>query len=326
MNSTLFPTIGRLAPSPTGAQHVGNARTYVLAWLASRTKNGKVLLRMEDIDSPRVKKGADIEAVQDLRWLGLDWDEEILVQSTRMNHYQTALKALATKELIYPCTCTRNDVLRAASAPHEDGQEAVYPRTCAHRFACAASGILDKNYCWRFRCPAKEPDFIDQFKGPIIGFAKQLANDFVVWRMAAGDHSFSQSWPAYQLAVVVDDAFQKVNQVVRGDDLVSSTPKQILLYQSLNLTPPAFIHLPLVVGEDGKRLAKRHGDTRLSALRSQGVKPESLLGLIAYSCGWVEKPRAVTLRDLMTLFDLAKIPNKPFVLTKDLLKGIGYEA
>lgn len=325
MNPTTFPTIGRLAPSPTGAQHVGNARTYVLAWLASRTKNGKVLLRMEDIDSPRVKKGAEIEAVQDLRWLGLDWDGEILVQSTRINQYQTALKELALKELIYPCTCTRNDVLRAASAPHEDGQEAVYPGTCAHRFAGDASGLSDKNYCWRFRCPKKEPDFIDQFKGPIIGHEKQLANDFVVWRMA-GDHSLSQSWPAYQLAVVVDDAFQKVTEVVRGDDLVSSTPKQILLYQSLNLNPPAFIHLPLVVGEDGRRLAKRHGDTRLSALRGQGVKPESLLGLIAYSCGWMDKPTPVTLRELTSLFDLNKIPNKPFVLTKDLLKGIGYES
>jgi glutamyl-tRNA synthetase len=142
----------------------------------------------------------------------------------------------------------------------------------------------------------------------------------------AAEHSLSQSWPSYQLAVVVDDAFQNVNQVVRGDDLISSTPKQILLYQSLNLTPPAFIHLPLVVGEDGKRLAKRHGDTRLSALRNQGVKPESLLGLIAYSCGWVDKPTPVTLRDLMPLFDLNKIPTKPFVLTKDLLKGIGYES
>lgn len=325
MNFSTLPTIGRLAPSPTGAQHVGNARTYILAWLASRTKNGKVLLRMEDIDSPRVKKGADIEAVADLRWLGLDWDEEILVQSTRINAYQHALNSFALKEFIYPCTCTRTDVLRAASAPHEDGQDVLYPRTCAHRFASDASGLLDKNYCWRFRCTAKEPDFIDQFKGPISGCAEQLANDFVVWRMAA-EHSLSQSWPAYQLAVVVDDAFQKVNQVVRGDDLISSTPKQILLYQSLNFTPPTFIHLPLVVGEDGKRLAKRHGDTRLSALRHQGVKPESLLGLIAYSCGWVDKPTPVTLRDLMPLFDLNKIPNKPFVLTKELLKKIGYEA
>lgn len=325
MNFSTLPTIGRLAPSPTGAQHVGNARTYVLAWLASRTKNGKVLLRMEDIDSPRVKKGAEIEAVQDLRWLGLDWDDEILVQSTRMNAYQHALKVLASKELIYPCTCTRKDILQAASAPHEDGQDTIYPRICEHRSAADASGLLDKNYCWRFRCPAKEPDFIDQFKGPIIGCAKQFANDFVVWRMP-DNPSFSQASPSYQLAVVVDDAFQNVNQVVRGDDLVSSTPKQILLYQTLNLSPPAFIHLPLVVGEDGKRLAKRHGDTRLSALRHQGVKPESLLGLIAYSCGWVDKPTAVTLRDLMVLFDLGKVPNKPFVLTKDLLKAIGYEA
>lgn len=324
MNSSSIPIIGRLAPSPTGAQHVGNARTYVIAWLASRTKNGIIHLRIEDIDSPRIKKGADIQAVQDLKWLGIDWDHEILVQSTRITHYEDALEFLKSKELVYPCTCTRNDVLRAASAPHEDGQDTAYPGICAYRSAKDTLALLDKNFCWRFRCPRKEPDFIDQFKGPIIGKEVTPPNDFVVWRQICNNSSRLSS-PSYQLAVVIDDAFQKVNQVVRGDDLVSSTPRQLLIYKSLNLIAPDFIHLPLVVGEDGRRLAKRHGDTRLAALREHGVKPENLLGLIAYSCGWLEKPTPICLRELTTLFDLKKIPNTPFVLTNELLKAIGYD-
>ncbi len=324
MTQNSKPIIGRLAPSPTGAQHIGNARTYLLAWLSVRSKNGTLFLRMEDIDSPRVKKGADLQAIEDIRWLGLDWDHQFLVQSNRISYYKTALESLAIKELVYPCTCTRGDVIRAASAPHEDGKESVYPQTCAHRIAADFKKLEGTNFCWRFRSPLKQPDFIDGYKGFIEGPQGFQSNDFVVWRM--GDSiDPKNSMPAYQLAVVIDDAFQNITQVVRGDDLVSSTPKQILLYDSLNLTPPEFFHLPLVIGEDGKRLAKRHGDTRLASLREQGVKPEALLGLLGYSCGWLKKIEPLTIKELLYLFDFKKIPSQPFVLTNEHLKTIGYE-
>jgi glutamyl-tRNA synthetase len=145
---------------------------------------------------------------------------------------------------------------------------------------------------------------------------KQLGGDFVVWK--------NSGTPAYQLAVVVDDAAMAITEVIRGDDLLPSTPRQLLLYQALGLQPPAFGHVPLVVGEDGRRLAKRHGDTRLSSLREAGVKAEAVVGLLAWSCGWIERPEPVAAKELLPLFQLTAIPAKPFVLTKELLAGIGY--
>lgn len=309
---------GRLAPSPTGAQHLGNARTYLIAWLSIRSQSGRMLLRIEDIDSPRVKPWATQQALEDLTWLGLDWDGTILVQSQRMEQYQKALCLLKEHELVYPCTCTRTEVLQAASAPHEDGKEPVYPGTCSHRRVKDAGLIHDKPYCWRFRTGTMEPDFVDGFYGLIPGKPGSETGDFVVWRMGPND---LESVPAYQLAVVVDDATQGVSEVIRGDDLIPSTPRQLLLYQSLNLVAPAFTHVPLVVGEDGRRLAKRHGDTRLSTLREQGITPQEIVGLLAWSCGWLESPRPISAREVLPLFDLKKIPRQPFVLRGDYLSS-----
>jgi glutamyl-tRNA synthetase len=316
------PAVGRLAPSPTGAQHVGNARTYLVAWLSARAGGGRVVLRIEDIDSPRVKTGAAEEVRADLRWLGLDWDGEPLVQTHRFEAYRAALAALQARELVYPCTCTRSDVERAASAPHAEHEGPVYPGTCAGRRAADAAALADHPFCWRFRLPAESPAFTDRCRGPCAVNLRMAGGDFVVWKVPriAGQ----AGTPAYQLAVVVDDAAQGVTEVVRGDDLVASTPRQLLLYQALGLRPPAFAHLPLVVGPDGRRLAKRHGDTRLSALRQAEVRPEMLLGLLAWSCGWLEAVRPVTTRDLLGLYRLESIPPRPFVLTADLLRRIGY--
>jgi glutamyl-tRNA synthetase len=305
-----------LAPSPTGAQHVGNARTYLIAWLSARSRGGRVALRIEDIDSPRVKPGAAAQACDDLRWLGLDWDEGPVVQTEQMPRYVEALARLREQELVYPCTCTRSDVERAASAPHAEQEGPVYPGTCAGRRARDAEAPGDHPYCWRFRVPADSPSFVDDFRGPTHVDLRTAGGDFVVWK--------AQGTPAYQLAVVVDDARQGVTEVVRGDDLVPSTPRQLLLYRGLALTPPRFAHVPLVVGPDGRRLAKRHGDTRLSALRAAGVRPEMLLGLLACSCGWLERVEPVTARDLRPLFRLEAIPRAPFVLTPELLRRIGY--
>jgi glutamyl-tRNA synthetase len=296
----------------------------LIAWLSVRSRGGRVVLRIEDIDSPRVKKGADRQASLDLQWLGLDWDEGPIVQSERLSVYRAALERLTTAERVYPCTCTRSDVERAASAPHLEHEGPVYPGTCAGRSVRDVGELANRPYCWRFRVPAESPAFIDGFQGPTRIDLRRVGGDFVVWKAPVPGPM--ESLPAYQLAVVVDDAAQDVTEVVRGDDLIPSTPRQLLLYQALSLTPPRFVHVPLVVGPDGRRLAKRHGDTRLSALRQSGVRPEMLLGLLAWSCSWIAAVEPITLRELLPLFRLETIPREPFILTPELLRRIGYAA
>jgi glutamyl-tRNA synthetase len=308
--------VGRLAPSPTGAQHLGNARSYLISWLAARSQNGEIVLRIEDIDSPRVKPGAAEQACADLLWLGLDWDRGPVVQTQRLGHYESALRRLQELELVYPCTCTRSDVERSASAPHLEHEGPVYPGTCAQRRAADAAALGGRPFACRFRVPSAPVLFTDGFRGQTCIDLQRMGGDFVVWKSAGT--------PAYQLAVVVDDADQGVSEVIRGDDLVPSTPRQLLLYRALGLTPPRFTHVPLVVGPDGRRLAKRHGDTRLAALREAGVRPESVVGLLAWSCGWLERVEPVRPRDLLPLFRLPAIPPHPFVLEPALLRAIGF--
>lgn len=308
---------GRLAPSPTGAQHVGNARTYLIAWLRARSGSASLPLRIEDIDSPRIKAGASDLILQDLRWLGLDWDGGPVIQSQRLPLYEQALQRLKENDLVYPCTCTRSDVAQAASAPHAGQEGRPYPGTCALRRVADAENLGDQPFAWRFRV-ARSPEFVDGYLGGVRVTLDALGGDFVVWK--------SGGTPAYQLAVVVDDADMGITEVVRGEDLVPSTPRQLLLYEALDLTPPSYVHVPLVVGPDGRRLAKRHGDTRLVALRESGVQPQVLIGLLAWSCGWLPRPEPITAKELLPRFRLYAIPRDPFVLTDELLRRIGYAA
>jgi glutamyl-tRNA synthetase len=308
--------VGRLAPSPTGAQHVGNARTYLSAWLCARSRGGRVLLRLEDIDSPRIKPWAAAQALHDQRWLGLDWDGAPVVQSERLPLYRDALETLKTRDLVYPCTCTRADIEAAASAPHAEHEGPVYPGICAGRRAADAARLAGP-FAWRFRLGRDSVPFHDGYHGPVDIDLRQVGGDFVVWK--------SNDTPAYQLAVVVDDDEQGVTEVVRGDDLLPSTPRQLLLYRALSLTPPSFVHVPLVVGADGRRLAKRHGDTRLSTLRQHGVKPEALLGLLAWSCDWLDAIRPTTATELLGLFRLDTMPREPFTLKVEHLRALSLQ-
>lgn len=295
--------VGRLAPSPTGALHLGNARTFLLAWLSVRARAGTLLLRLEDIDGPRIKAGAAAATIEDLRWLGLDWDGEPLVQSEHLPRYRSAAESLLAKGLAYPCVCTRGEIEEAASAPHEQGVDGpVYPGTCRGKFRdlADAKARTGRDAALRFRVDVDAVPFVDGFAGPQAG---SVGSDFVVQKRDGG--------PAYQLAVVVDDAAQGVTEVVRADDLLPSTPRQLLLYRALGLPAPQFVHVPLVVGGDGLRLAKRHGDTSLRWFRERGVPPARLVGYLAFLCGLRPERRDGTPRDLLRDFAFAKLPRGP---------------
>ena len=301
---------GRLAPSPTGALHLGNARTFMIAWLRARTQGGRVVMRMEDLDHPRDKPGAAAAAYEDLRWLGFDWDEEH-VQSERREYYRDALGRLVAQGLAFPCTCSRKDVESAQSAPHA-GEQLRYPGTCRGRWASwdeAARAIAPRVPCWRFRTdPGPRTGFTDAFYGYYEQDVHAALGDFPLARDPDG--------AGYTLAATLDDCLMGVTEVVRGDDLLGATPGQMMVARALGFEPPGYFHAPLVVSSDGFRLAKRHGDTRICAMREAGVPPERVVGVLAWWCGWAEFGEEVPLQALLDRFDPLAIPRTPAVLSE----------
>ena len=294
---------GRFAPSPTGPLHVGNLRTALLAWLFARSAGARFLMRVEDLDRSRVRPGVEGAQIDDLRAIGLDWDGPVVRQSKRVGMYEDAVSRLDAEGLLYPCYCTRREIRAAASAPHGIPAAERYPGTCreltkAERAEREAAG---RPPALRVRSGEVEISFEDR----LLGRYEEGVDDFVVRR---NDGAY-----AYQLAVVVDDADQGVGEVVRGADLVDSTPRQILLCRLLGLQTPRHAHVPLVLGPDGNRLAKRHGDVTLADRAAQGESPEDVLAWMARSLGLAEPGEKPTAADLFARFDPDRLPLEPTV-------------
>lgn len=291
----------RLAPSPTGALHLGNARTFVITWALARQRGWRIVLRIEDLDGPRVKPDAIDSIVSTLEWLGLNWDEGPIIQSREPEPHEAAMRRLAESGFAYPCELTRGQIEAAASAPQEGAHETAFPASLRpaelpHRF-----DEPTKN--WRMVVPNENVAIEDEFAGQQRFNIAEIVGDFVIWT--------KRGQPSYQLAVVVDDHRQGVTHVVRGNDLLDSAARQTLLYRALGFDPlPHYLHLPLVRGEDGKRLAKRHGDTRVETYREAGVRAERVLGLIAAWSGFPADRTELNAAEFCARFDLRTMPRR----------------
>jgi len=309
----------RLAPSPTGALHIGNARTFLVNYLMARRRRWRILMRMEDLDSPRVKPWAAKQALDDLQWIGITWDDTVADQSDRADDYMRTLDRLVALGCAYPCVCSRKDIQQAAAAPHREDHMTAYPGLCRGKYDSADSAIQQtgRPVAWRVRVDSEPIVFEDRFAGPQKVNLGDTCGDFVVFR--------NEGLAGYQLAVVIDDAEQGVDAIVRGDDLLDSAARQIHLRKLLGIGPePEYWHLPLVIGPDGRRLAKRHGDTRLSHYRELGVSPDRMLGLLGFMCGVFDRPVETDMPQLLETFDLSKLSREPFVFDdscEDFLTG-----
>ena len=309
--------VGRFAPSPSGRIHLGNILCCLLAWLSVRQQGGEVVLRIEDLDSARCPRRYADQMEEDLWWLGLDWDqgpvvggpEESYYQSERTELYQAALEKLEEKGLVYPCFCTLAE-LHAASAPHREDGQVVYAGTCRHLTAAEiAKKAKRRAPALRLRVPGETWGFTDGHMGP---YSEDLARDCGDFLLRRSDGMF-----AYQLAVVVDDAAMGVTEVVRGADLLDSTPRQLYLYHLLGLTPPKFIHFPLLLAPDGRRLSKRDADAGLEVLRDRLTAAE-VLGRLAYLAGFNPSAEPKTGAQLLADFDWEKVPREDIRIPEGL--------
>jgi glutamyl-tRNA synthetase len=290
---------GRYAPSPSGVQHLGNIQTAIVAWLQVRLAGGEFALRMDDIDTPRVKAGSATQILEDLRWLGMDWDviegidflpdaEGVYVESHYLSYYCEAFEALKNRELLYPCSCSRKQIRKRVGKPNAAGHY-VYPGTCRSRgiFSFAE----DQQLVWRYRAPNETIRFRDQLSGEHTQNVALAWGDLIVKR-------FNDLY-AYQLVSVVDDIKMGITDVVRGEDLLDSTPGQIALFEALGAKPPQFWHVPIKADEEGNKLAKRDGSDSLWMLREEGKTSEEVVGRLAFELGLLEFDEAVSLRGLL---------------------------
>jgi len=312
---------GRYAPSPSGPLHLGNLRTALLSWLQAKLAGGRLILRMEDLDQPRVQPGCDETILEELRWLGLDWDEGPpddtppgpYVQSQRGHIYEAALQHLDKKGLVYRCYCSRKDIALAVSAPHGHDGLPPYPGTCSNLGPDEEKALIrkkpDRIPAWRFRVPKDAIKLEDRIFGPLTQNLKQIIGDFILKR---ADGLF-----AYQLAVVVDDGLMGITDVVRGADLLDSAPRQVALFQALDLKAPNFWHVPLAHNQTGQRLAKRDGALGLEPLRKLGLKPGRVIGYLASSLGWAAPGESLSAEELLQRMTLEQF--------RDSLKKHGFD-
>lgn len=297
----------RLAPSPTGALHLGNARTFLVNWAMARRGGWRVVLRVEDLDTPRVKAGAIERTIETLAWLGLDWDAGPVVQSSDLEPYRAAMRRLAGAGMAYRCGLSRGEIEGAASAPQEGEHEVRFPPEL--RPLELGGAFDDEATNWRLVVEPGVVEVEDGLRGRVGLDPSRTVGDFVLWT--------KRGCPSYQLAVVVDDARQGVSEVVRGDDLLDSAGRQALLYRALGLgRGPRYVHLPLVRGPDGRRLAKRHGDTRIDSYRGAGCGPERVIGLLARWCGVGCGVEGMTARAFAEAFDLSMLPRGDVVFNE----------
>ncbi len=327
-------TVGRLAPTPSGYLHLGNARSFLLAWLWAKQQGGQILLRIEDIDKPRCKPEYTQAAIEDLHWLGLSCDNQRTgagpvrrslgevgsasegpmppvpleyIQSTRTELYRQHLTQLIQQHQAYPCTCTRKDIEEASSAPHGD-EGAIYPGTCRGRWKDAkqAKAETGREPAWRFAWDGPPVKFRDEVQGEVTVDPKALG-DFVLWRR--------DDLPSYQLAVTVDDALQGVTQVLRGRDLRTSTARQLALYEALGLpAPKQWAHVPFLQ-DAGRRMAKRDGDLSIKSLRESGAEASKLIGYLAWSAGVTKANKPAAAIDLVDSFNIAHVGSDDFELS-----------
>ena len=296
-------TVGRFAPSPSGRMHLGNLFSFLLAWCSVRSIGGEMVLRMEDLDPQRTSAGFAALIRKDLLAFGLDWDREVPCQSTRTPAYNEAFEKLEGMGLVYPCYCSRSQV-HAASAPHLGQSEFVYAGTCRD-LTPEQRAARKRLPAWRLRVPEEEWTVHDGLQGDYTELLSRDCGDFVI-RRADGVY-------AYQLAVVVDDADNGVTQVVRGRDLLASAPRQKYLFSLLGRPAPDYVHVPLLLAPDGRRLSKRDGDLDLGALLER-TTPEVIIGALAFSAGLLEKNEPISAKELASIFDWSRVRKEDICL------------
>lgn len=301
MTADNTPVVGRFAPTPSGFLHLGNVFCSLLAWLYAKSSGGKIVLRIEDLDPQRCSLSKADALARELEWLGLTWDEgaycsadsDSFFQSRRSDIYAHCFDLLQQQGLVYPCFCSRSE-LHAAEAPHASDGRIIYAGTCRELTAAQRSAKMQQRRpAWRIKVNDELIAFTDMHYGKQQANLSHECGDFILRR--------SDGVYAYQLAVVIDDALMGVNQVVRGCDLLSSTPVQLYLYRLLKLTPPSFCHIPLLTDAAGRRLSKRDGDLEIAALRQHFGNPEPIIGLLAYLAGQLPKPEPITAAELLPL-------------------------